>query len=89
MYNEIKQNIIENFLNKGYLYSCGYKKESIIGKIIENGIFDTIYDYKTDVMTMKLGDNINIDFNFEWAESSYSNTNNTTNRTHYKIAKIK
>ena len=89
MYNEIKQNIIKNFLNKGYLYSCGYSKESIIGKIIENGIFDTIYDYKTDMMTMKLGDNISVDFNFEWAESSYSNTHNITNRIHYKIVNIK
>ena len=36
MYNEIKQNIIKNFLNKGYLYTCGCKKEPIINKIIEN-----------------------------------------------------
>jgi len=90
MYNEIKQSIINNFLNKGYLYSCGYKKESIIGKIIENSIFETEYDYNTDIMTMKLGDNINLNFNFEWGESSYSCMNaNKTNKTYYKVVNIK
>ena len=86
MYNEIKQNIIKNFLNKGYLYACGCRKEPIIERIIENGIFTTTYDYQNDMMTMKLGDNISIDFKFEWNQSSYSNH---PNMIHYKIANIK
>lgn len=86
MYNEIKQNIIKNFLNKGYLYACGCKKEPIIDKIIENKIFETTYDYKNDIMTMVLGNGISIDFKFDWTQSTYSNH---PNMIHYKIANIK
>lgn len=85
MYNEIKQNILNNFLNKGYLYACGCKKEPIINKIIENKIFDTTYNYDTDIMTMNLGDNVKIDFKFEWGQSSYLNNSNII---HYKLVKI-
>ena len=86
MYNEIKQNIIKNFLNKGYLYSCGCKKEPIINRIIENQIFNTTYNYNNDVMTMVLGNGISIDFNFEWTQSAYSNH---PSMIYYKITNIK
>ena len=86
MYNEIKQKIIKNFLNKGYLYVCGCKKEPIINRIIENQIFDTTYNYNNDVMTMVLGNGISIDFNFEWTQSTYSNH---SDMIHYKITNIK
>ena len=85
MYNEIKQNIIKNFLNKRYLYTFGCKKEPIVDNIIENCIFTTKYDYKNDIMTMDLGDNIKIDFKFEWGQTSYS----TASLPHYKIMDIK
>jgi len=86
MYNEIKQNIIKNFLNKGYLYACGCKKEPIINKIIENKIFETTYDYNKDIMTMVLGNGISIDFKFDWTQSAYSNN---SNMIYYKITNIK
>ena len=85
MYNEIKQNIIKNFLNKGYLYAYSCKKEPIIDKIIENKLFDTTYNYDTDIMTMNLGDNIKIDFNFEWEQSPHINNPNII---YYKLINI-
>ena len=84
MYNEIKQNIIKNFLNKGYLYTCGCKKEPIINKIIENGVFPTVYNYQNDMMTMNLGNGIIIDFKFEWLMSNFEKNKSQ----YYKIANI-
>jgi len=85
MYNEIKQNIINNVLNKRYLYAFGCKKESMIDNIIENNIFASKYDYNNDILTMNLGDNVIIDFKFEWGTTSYS----TTNLPQYKITNIR
>lgn len=89
MYSEIKNNIVKNFLNKGYLYTCGCSKSAIVDKIIENSIFTTNYNYDTNVMTMKLGDNVDITFDFDWELTSYINKLNNKEVQHYKLIKIK
>ena len=85
MYNEIKKNIINNFLNKNYLYTCGCSKPHIIQNIINNNIFNTSYNFNNDVMTMSLGNNVVIKFNFIW--ESYNKQNTVTK--FYKLINIK
>jgi len=87
MYNQITENIKNNFLNKGYLYTCGYDKNGIIDKLIENSIFDTHYDYEHDILNMDLGDNINIKFNFIWEQTSYITKYNKEIQ-HYRLIEI-
>ena len=88
MYNEIKQNIIKNFFNKGYLYACGCKREAIIDNIIDKSIFAINYNYKNDILTMNLGNNISIDFSFNWEYKTYKN-NFGREMPHYKLISIK
>jgi len=85
MYSEIKKNIIDNFLNKNYLYTCGCSKPHIVQHIIDYSIFKTSYDFDNDILTMYLGDNVNITFNFIW--ESYNKQNITT--LFYKLINIK
>jgi len=85
MYNEIKQNIINNILNERYLYTFGCRKESMVDNIIKNSIFTSKYDYDNDILTMDLGDNVIIDFKIDWGTTSYS----TTSLPQYKITNIR
>ena len=88
MYNEIKANIIKKFFNK-FLYTSGCSKSAMINKIIENSIFSSEYDYDTNVMTMTLGDNINLAFEFNWENTSYISKPDNKEIQHYKLIKVK
>lgn len=88
MYNEIKANIINKFFNK-FLYTCGCSKPAMINKIIENSIFSSKYDYDTNMMTMTLGDNINLTFEFNWENTSYICKSNNKEIQHYRLIKVK
>jgi len=69
MYEEVKSNIINNFLNKSYLNTFSITKEYIIDRILSDCIFPTTYDYDKDILTMNLGNDIVIDFNIKWDNS--------------------
>ena len=66
MYEEIKNNIIENFFNRNYKWTFGSKKQTIIANIKEHSIFPIDYDYNTDILSMYLGNDIIINFNLIW-----------------------
>lgn len=87
MYNEIKQNIIDNFFNKGYLYTYACSKQAIIDKIFENTIFPINY-YNNDVINMNLGDKVNISFKLNWEVITSVNKLNNKETKYYKLIKI-
>lgn len=83
MYNEIKNNIINNFLNTHYLWSCVLTKNSVIHDIRKRCPFDIEINDDNDVLTMNLGDNIVIDFNLTWEKKV-----NVNNIIVYKLVNI-
>ena len=76
MYEEIKKNIIDRFLNKYYLWTCCTTKESIITDMEKRLPFDVKYLYfgKDDVLEINLGDNIKVIVELKWEERSYKNS---------------
>ena len=66
MYETIKANILSNFLNRNYLYTCVFNKESLFANMMEHTVFPFEYDYDNDVLNVNLGDGISVSFNFIW-----------------------
>lgn len=83
MYNEIKNNIINNFFNTHYLWTCVLSKNIVIHDIKKRCPFDIEINSDNDILTMNLGDNIVIDFNFTWEKKV-----NTNNNVIYKLVNI-
>ena len=65
-YTEVKTNIINNFFNPNYRYTCVIDKKFVITDISKRFTFPFKYDYDNDIMAILLGNNINIDINFKW-----------------------
>ena len=65
-YLEVQTNLINNFFNPNYRYSCVMIKDSVITDINQRFPFPFKYNYDNDIMSVSLGNNINIDINFEW-----------------------
>lgn len=65
MNTEIKQNIIDNFLNKGYRFSCVNIKKIVIGRIQEQSWFLTKYNTDMDILSFIIGNDI-IDIKCIW-----------------------
>lgn len=72
-YNEIKQNIIENFLNPGFRFSAVQIPSIIIGTIRERSWFPVTYNEKDNTLTFNIGNNINIDVKCIWEEKPSGN----------------
>lgn len=66
MYNEIKDSIFNNYLRKYFLYTFSYSKIPIINNIIDHSIFETYYDYKNNILTFSLGNDIDVNFSLGW-----------------------
>ena len=86
MYEEIKNNIIENFFNTHYLLTSCLNKDIIINDIKERMPFEV--SWKTnDSINMNLGDGINVVFNLKW-ESEIRKISSGKEYTNYKLIKI-
>ena len=76
MYEEIKKNIIDRFLNTHYLWTCCTSKESLLYDMEKRIPFNVRYvnfsDY--EALEMNLGDNIKIVMKLKWEEYQYKNT---------------
>lgn len=66
MYEVTRNNIIKNFLNRNYLWTCVVRKEAVFEDMVERSPFPFNYDYDKDILMVNLGDNINISFTFVW-----------------------
>ena len=66
MYNEIKQNIINNFFNPNYKYTVYIAKKFIIDSMETRCIFPCTYNEDMTIFTVTLGDGISIEFHFDW-----------------------
>lgn len=65
-YDAIRENIINNFLVRNYLWTCVSRKEALFNDMKDRSPFPFTYDYEKDVLLVCLGNNINISFNFIW-----------------------
>ena len=88
MYEEIKKNLIINFLNPFYLWACCVNKNSILENIKERCPFKTdIIGDDGNIIHMNLGDNIILSFNLKWEERIYDN--NIKNKiVNYRLVSI-
>lgn len=66
-YNEIKQNLINNFFNKGYKNTIADKK-IIISDMQDRCPFEIKMNEDDSTMEMILGNGINLIFNLDWQE---------------------
>lgn len=76
MYEEIKKNIIDRFLNTHYLWTCCTTKESILADMKNRIPFNVRYVYFSDyeALEMNLGDDVKIVMKLKWEERTYKNT---------------
>ena len=76
MYEEIKNNIIERFLNTHYLWTCCTHKETIVVDMSKRIPFNVRYPNFPDYNTLEidLGNDIKIEIKLKWEERSYKNT---------------
>jgi len=82
MYDTIKNNILKNFLNRNYLWTCIVRKEALFEDMIDRSPFPFNYDYNKDVLMVNLGNDINVSFNFKW------DTHQNGASTQYHLVKI-
>ena len=76
MYDEIKKNIIEHFMNPNYLWGCFTTKDFIVKDAEKRIPFNIRYPNFSDYekIEMNLGDNVSIVFNLKWEVSKYENS---------------
>lgn len=77
-YNNVKSNIINNFLIRNYLWTCVSCKKTIFDDMLNRCPFPFEYNYEDDLLKLNLGDNININVNFTW-ETRSDNLNHLIN----------
>jgi hypothetical protein len=82
MYDTIKNNILKNFLNRNYLWTCIVRKEALFEDMTDRSPFPFNYDYDKDVLMVNLGNDINVSFNFKW------DTHQNGASTQYHLVKI-
>jgi hypothetical protein len=76
MYEEIKKNIIDRFLNTHYLWTCCTNKKSLISDMSKRIPFDVKYICFSDheELEMNLGNDVKIVMKLKWEEHQYKNT---------------
>lgn len=87
-YSHIKQNFIERFFNKNFRYAWGYSKNAIIDKFETFCPFPYSYDTKTDILTIDLGDNVVLTFNFVWEKREHEHKLTKKIHTTYRLIEI-
>ena len=68
--NEIRQNVINNFLNPRYKNVMVYDKMMIINNIRDNSWFPIEYDNENGVLKFNFGNNLTIIILMKWNKSS-------------------
>lgn len=76
MYEEIKKNIIDRFLNTHYLWTCCTTKESLISDMEKRIPFNVRYVYFSnyEALEMNLGDDVKIVMKLKWEKRMYKNS---------------
>ena len=75
MYEEIKKNIIEHFMNPNYLWGCFTTKEFLVKDAEKRIPFNVRYPNFSDYekLEMNLGDDVKIVMKLKWEERTYKN----------------
>lgn len=91
-YSEIRKNLIDNFFNKNYRYTCVTCKNSVISDMKTRLPFTINYNINynnTDVLDVNLGDNITLTFNLIWETKEKENKiNKNMQSIYYRLVKI-
>lgn len=74
MFSEIKKNIIDNFLNKYYRFTCISDKGMIFSDLEKRCPFPFISNNECTEIKMNLGNGISIDIYFDWEYREYDQT---------------
>ena len=82
MYEHIKENFINRFLNPRYRWATVISKNSIICNIGENCPFPVKSIENGNKILIDLGDNIIIDINLVWEDKIIANDKNIV---HYRL----
>lgn len=82
MYNEIKKNFIENFINVNFTYSVVSIKKCLIEKMNSISPFKLIPNEDMSKVVVDFGDNVKIDLNFIWGETPCGKC------VHYRLVKV-
>ena len=85
MYEHIKENVINRFLNPHYRWATVISKNSIILNISENCPFPVKSIEDGNKILIDLGDNIVIDINLVWEDKIIANNKNIV---HYRLIKF-
>lgn len=77
MYEEIKKNIIERFMNNHYLWTCCASRNVLIEDMKNRIPFNVRYPNFSNYekIEMVLGDNVSIMLNLKWEERTHKNCN--------------
>lgn len=70
IYDEIKNNMIKNFLNKNYLWTCVSCKKKVFEDMKDRSPFPFTYDTECNTMIVALSNRVKLTFNFEWVPKS-------------------
>lgn len=65
-YPEIKQNIIDNFLNPSFRYTTISIKGMIIHTVQKLSWFPVEYNEETETLNFNLGNNVSIEIKINW-----------------------
>lgn len=71
--NEIKKNIIENFLNPYYRYSSVHMPTTVVADIIKRSWFPCTFNKTSNVLTFTIGNNLEINIAINWHQSELNN----------------
>ena len=82
MYNEIKKNFIEKFINVHFRYSVVSVKKCLFEKMNNISPFELISNEDMDKITVNLGDNVKFDLNLKWIETPCGKC------THYRLLEV-
>ena len=70
IYDEIKNNMIKNFLNKNYLWACVSNKQKVFDDMADRSPFPFTHDNECNTMVVALGNRVKLTFNFEWVKKN-------------------
>ena len=85
MYEHVKENFINRFLNPHYRWTAAVSKNSVIKHIDENCPFPTKSINNGNTIQIDLGDNVIIDINLVWEDKII---NNDKDIVHYRLIKF-
>ena len=85
-YNEIRNNLIENFFNRNYRYTCVTCKNSVISDMKNRLPFNI--NCNNDVLYINLGNNVDLTFNLTWEKKEKEDKVKKAPSIYYRLIKI-